>query len=102
MNLYFFLMNKNSSIDILSLLCLFHLHLMDVDKFGLDHIDRNILQTIIHKFDGGPVGLDTLAAAIGEDKDCIQRIYGDSFLDITDLNQLPTKLTSVVKRHIRV
>ena len=47
-------------------------------------------------------GITFVAAAIGEDKDCIERIYGDSFLDITDLNQLPTKLTSVVKRHIRV
>ena len=41
------------------------LNLMDVDKLGLDHIDRNILVTIIEKFNGGPVGLDTLAAAIG-------------------------------------
>lgn len=43
-----------------------------------------------------------VAAAIGNDKQNIERIYGDSFLDITDLNQLPTKLTGVVKRHIRV
>ena len=42
------------------------LDLMDVDRMGLDHIDRNILLTMIHKFGGGPVGLDTLAAAIGE------------------------------------
>ena len=47
-------------------------------------------------------GITFVAAAIGEDKDCIERIYGDSFMDITDLNQLPMKLTSVVKRHIRV
>ncbi len=43
-----------------------------------------------------------VAAAIGDDKPCIERIYGDSFLDITDLNQLPVKLTALVKRHIRV
>ena len=43
-----------------------------------------------------------VAAAIGDDKQNIERIYGDSFLDITDLNQLPAKLTAVVKRHIRV
>ena len=42
------------------------------------------------------------AAAIGDDKPSIERIYGDSFLDITDLNQLPIKLTTLVKRHIRV
>ena len=47
-------------------------------------------------------GITFVAAAIGDDKDCIERIYGDSFMDITDLNQLPTKLTAVVKRHIRV
>ena len=38
-----------------------------MDKFGLDHIDRRVLLTMIDQFDGGPVGLDTLAAAIGED-----------------------------------
>ncbi len=43
-----------------------------------------------------------VAAAIGDDKENIERIYGDSFLDITDLNTLPAKLTFVVKRHIRV
>ncbi len=47
-------------------------------------------------------GIIFVAAAIGNDKQNIERIYGDSFLDITDLNQLPTKLTAVVKRHIRV
>lgn len=47
-------------------------------------------------------GILFVAAAIGSDKENIERIYGDSFLDITDLNQLPTKLTNVVKRHIRV
>ena len=47
-------------------------------------------------------GIIFVAAAIGEDKDCIQRIYGDSFLDITDLNKLPTNLTEIIKRHIRV
>ncbi len=47
-------------------------------------------------------GVVFVAAAIGDDKANIERIYGDSFLDITDLNQLPTKLTQVVKRYIRV
>ena len=47
-------------------------------------------------------GVLFVAAAIGDDKPSIERIYGDSFLDITDLNQLPVKLTAVVKRHIRV
>ncbi len=47
-------------------------------------------------------GIVFVAAAIGDDKPSIQRIYGDSFLDITDLEQLPGKLTAVVKRHIRI
>ncbi len=51
------------------------LDMMEVDKFGLDHIDRNILMTMIEKFKGGPVGLDTLAAAIGEDPGTIEDVY---------------------------
>ena len=47
-------------------------------------------------------GILFIAAAIGDDKENIQRIYGESFLDITDLEELPAKLTAVVKRHIRV
>lgn len=47
-------------------------------------------------------GILFVAAAIGDDKQNIERIYGDSFLDISDLRQLPVKLTSVVKRHVRV
>lgn len=47
-------------------------------------------------------GILFIAAAIGDDKENIERIYGESFLDITDLEELPAKLTSVVKRHIRV
>ena len=47
-------------------------------------------------------GILFVAAAIGDDKQNIERIYGDSFLDISDLNQLPTKLTAVVKRYVRV
>ena len=51
------------------------LDLLDVDKYGLDYVDRNILETIIHKFQGGPVGLDTLAASIGEDSGTIEDVY---------------------------
>ena len=49
--------------------------LMDVDTLGLDRVDRNILVTIIEKFGGGPVGLDTLAASIGEDAGTIEDVY---------------------------
>ena len=51
------------------------LDLLDVDKMGLDHVDRNMLVTMIGKFAGGPVGLDTLAAAIGEDAGTIEDVY---------------------------
>jgi len=51
------------------------LDLLDVDKFGLDHSDRSILLTIIEKFLGGPVGLDTLAASVGEDAGTIEDVY---------------------------
>ena len=51
------------------------LDLMDVDTLGLDRVDRNILVTIIEKFGGGPVGLDTLAASIGEDAGTIEDVY---------------------------
>jgi Holliday junction DNA helicase RuvB len=51
------------------------LRLLDVDEFGLDDMDTRLLRTIIEKFDGGPVGLSTLAAAIGEDADTIEEVY---------------------------
>ena len=51
------------------------LDIMDVDKMGLDHIDRNILSTMIEKFHGGPVGLDTLSASIGEDSGTVEDVY---------------------------
>lgn len=51
------------------------LDLLDVDKYGLDHSDRNILLTIVEKFQGGPVGLDTLAASVGEDAGTIEDVY---------------------------
>ena len=51
------------------------LDLMDVDTLGLERVDRNILVTIIEKFGGGPVGLDTLAASIGEDAGTIEDVY---------------------------
>ena len=53
----------------------FALDLLEVDKMGLDNSDRRLLYTIIEKFSGGPVGLDTLAAAIGEDAGTIEDVY---------------------------
>lgn len=74
------------------------LDLMDVDKMGLDHIDRNILCTMIDKFKGGPVGLDTLAAAIGEDAGTIEDVYEpylikNGFINRTPRGRVVTELT---------
>lgn len=65
------------------------LDLMDVDKMGLDHIDRNMLLTMIEKFGGGPVGLDTLAAAIGEDSGTIEDVYEPYLLMNGLINRTP-------------
>lgn len=51
------------------------LDLLEVDKLGLDHLDRGILLCMIEKFSGGPVGLDTLAASLGEDRGTIEEVY---------------------------
>ena len=72
------------------------LDLMDVDKMGLDRIDRNLLYTMIEKFNGGPVGLDTLAAAVGEDAGTIEDVYEpyllmNGFLDRTPRGRLVTR-----------
>lgn len=65
------------------------LDLLDVDKLGLDHVDRNILMTMIEKFGGGPVGLDTLAAAIGEDAGTIEDVYEPYLIKNGLLNRTP-------------
>ncbi|MBQ8231685.1 MAG: Holliday junction branch migration DNA helicase RuvB [Lachnospiraceae bacterium] len=65
------------------------LDMMDVDKLGLDHIDRNILITMIQKFSGGPVGLDTLAAAIGEDAGTIEDVYEPYLIKNGLINRTP-------------
>lgn len=65
------------------------LDLLEVDKMGLDHIDRNILTMVIEKFHGGPVGLDTLAAAIGEDAGTLEDVYEPYLLKNGFLNRTP-------------
>lgn len=78
------------------------LDLMDVDKLGLDHIDRNILFTMIQKFDGGPVGLDTLAAAIGEDAGTIEDVYEPYLIKNGLINRTPRGrvATEAAYRHL--
>ncbi len=62
---------------------------LEVDKLGLDNIDRKVLRTIIEKFDGGPVGLDTLAAAINEESDTIEDVYEPYLLQLGFLDRTP-------------
>ena len=78
------------------------LDLMDVDKMGLDHIDRNILSTLIYKFSGGPVGLDTLAAAIGEDAGTIEDVYEPYLIQNGLLNRTPRgrMVTDLAYKHM--
>ncbi len=65
------------------------LDLLDVDKLGLDNVDRNVLLTMIGKFGGGPVGLDTLAAATGEDATTIEDVYEPYLLQLGFINKTP-------------
>ena len=79
---------KNSS-EINDELVMEALSLMDVDEMGLDHTDHNILLTMIDKFAGGPVGLDTLAAAIGEDAGTIEDVYEPYLIKCGMINRTP-------------
>lgn len=62
---------------------------LEVDSFGLDNTDRLILETMIHKFGGGPVGLDTLAAAIGEDSGTLEDVYEPYLIKNGFINRTP-------------
>ncbi len=65
------------------------LDVLEVDKLGLDNVDRNILNTIIDKFAGGPVGLETLAATLGEDSGTIEDVYEPYLLKNGLINRTP-------------
>ena len=76
------------------------LDLLDVDKYGLDQSDRNILLTMMNKFRGGPVGLDTLAAALGEDSGTLEEVYEpylikNGFIQRTPRGRVVTELARV-------
>ena len=65
------------------------LKLLEVDEHGFDEIDRKLLRTIIDKFGGGPVGVNTIAAAISEEKDAIEDIYEPYLIQIGFLDRTP-------------
>jgi Holliday junction DNA helicase RuvB len=73
------------------------LRMLDVDEKGFDRMDRKILSTIIEKYDGGPVGIETLSAAVSEEKDTLEDVYEpyliqEGFLNKTPRGRLATRL----------
>ena len=82
----------------------FALDLLEVDKMGLDQNDRNILMTMIGKFAGGPVGLDTLAAAIGEDAGTIEDVYEPYLVKNGLINRTPKGrvVTELADQHLGI
>lgn len=82
----------------------FALDILDVDKCGLDNNDRNILLMMIEKFGGGPVGLDTLAAALGEDGGTLEDVYEPYLLMNGFINRTPRGrvATEAAYRHLGI
>ena len=82
----------------------FALDLLDVDKYGLEQLDRTILLTIIEKFAGGPVGLETLSAAIGEDSGTLEDVYEPYLIKNGFLNRTPKGrvATDFAYRHLGI
>lgn len=77
---------------------------LDIDELGLDSVDRNVLLSIIRKFDGGPVGLDTLAATTGEEADTIEDVYEPYLLQLGFLQKTPRgrKATRLAYEHLGI
>jgi holliday junction DNA helicase RuvB len=65
------------------------LQMLEVDQYGFDEIDRKLLLTIIEKYQGGPVGVNALAAALAEEPDAIEEIYEPFLIQIGFLNRTP-------------
>ena len=72
---------------------------LEIDKLGLDNIDRTMLETIIKKFAGGPVGVETLASAIGEDIDTIEDVYEPYLMQMGFLKRTPRGRTDTVEAY---
>ena len=78
------------------------LNMLAIDRLGLDEIDRRLLETLIEKFNGGPAGLNTLAAAISEEMDTIETIYEPFLLQMGFLERTPRgrKATPAAYAHL--
>ena len=79
--------------------CLAGLELIEVDKHGFDEIDRRLLHTIIDKFGGGPVGLNTIAAAISEERDAIEDIYEPYLIQVGFIDRTPRGRVATAKAY---
>lgn len=81
-----------------------YLERLEVDRYGLDEIDRRLLLTIHEKFDGGPVGLNTLSAAIGEERDTVEEIYEPYLLQIGFLDRTSRgrRITRLARQHLNL
>jgi len=79
-----------------------HLERLEVDRYGLDQLDRKILLTIQEKFDGGPVGVNTIAAALGEERDTIEELYEPYLMQIGFLDRTSRgrRITSRALEHL--
>lgn len=80
------------------------LNRMEVDAYGLDEVDRKLLVTIIEKFGGGPVGVNTISAAISEEKDAIEEMYEPYLIQIGFINRTPRGriVTPAAYRHLGI
>lgn len=78
------------------------LAMLDIDEFGLDRTDRKILTAIIEKFRGGPVGIETIAASTGEERETIEDVYEPFLLQIGFIERTPKgrKVTDLAYRHL--
>jgi Holliday junction DNA helicase RuvB len=78
--------------------------MLEVDDIGLDEIDHKLLHTIIDKFNGGPVGLETLAAAISEEADTIMDVYEPYLLQLAFLERTPRGrvATGLAYQHLNI
>ncbi len=80
------------------------LNLLDVDRFGLDEIDQKIMMTILEKYRGGPVGVNTIAASISEEADTIEEVYEPYLIQLGFLNRTPRgrEATALAFEHFKV
>lgn len=80
------------------------LEALNIDKYGLDHMDNKILTTIIHKFKGGPVGLNTIATAVGEDPGTIEEVYEPFLIKEGFIKRTPRgrEVTDLAYQHLGV